>query len=164
MRRSLALGSLNLREYPGARVSAAPIRRKLPVSLPSGLPALAGSEHLGFRCSGCGDCCRRLRVAITHHDLRRLCTGLQRPAATLVDWLAPEHVDMTGEPGSFVRLAAGRRLMVLAQAGGACSLLQPDQRCGAYALRPLDCRLFPFDLQRDERGEVVRLSRLDPDG
>jgi Fe-S-cluster containining protein len=128
------------------------------------LPVLRGSEHLGFRCTGCGDCCRSLRVAITHHDLRRLSQGLGRPAAALVDWLAPDAVDMTGEPGSFVRLASGRRLMVLAHAGGACGLLQPDQRCSAYALRPLDCRLFPFDFERDEQGHPLRLSRLEFDG
>jgi Fe-S-cluster containining protein len=105
-----------------------------------------------------------LRVALTHHDLRRLSDGLGRPAAELCDWLDPTAVDMTGEPGSFVRLASGRRLMVLAQTEGACRLLQPDQRCGAYAQRPLDCRLYPFDLERDEQRRVVRLSRLDPDG
>jgi Fe-S-cluster containining protein len=128
------------------------------------LPVVPGSEHLGFRCNGCGDCCRNLRVAITHHDLRRLSDGLSRPALELCDWLEPTAVDMTGEPGSFVRLASGRRLMVLAQTDGACRLLEPDQRCGAYAQRPLDCRLYPFHLERDEQRHVVRLSRLDPDG
>jgi Fe-S-cluster containining protein len=128
------------------------------------LPVVAGSEPLGFRCNGCGDCCRRLRVAVTHHDLRRLSTGQGRPAAELVEWLEPDAVDMTGEPGSFVQLAHGRRLMVLAQTDGACRLLQPDQRCSVYTDRPLDCRLFPFDLERDEQRQVVRVSRLDPDG
>ena len=68
---------------------------------------------------------------------------------------------MTDEPGSFVRLAGGKRLMVLARRDGACGLQQPDQRCGVYELRPLDCRLYPFDLERDEHGTPVRLARLD---
>jgi Fe-S-cluster containining protein len=148
-------------------------RRQLPVlpapalppaaGTPDGAP-LPGSEHLRFRCNGCGDCCRLLRVALTHHDLRRLSEGLGQAAATLVEWLAPTDVDMTGEPGSFVRLTRGRRLMVLAQSEGACRLLTPDQRCSAYALRPLDCRLFPFDLERDAQGRPLRLSRLDVNG
>lgn len=128
------------------------------------LPVVPGAEHLGFRCNGCGDCCRKLRVAITHHDLRRLSEGLRLPAAELCEWLEPTAVDMTGEPGSFVQLAGGRRLMVLAQTAGACRQLRADQRCGAYAERPLDCRLFPFALERDEQGRVVQLARLDPDG
>jgi Fe-S-cluster containining protein len=130
---------------------------------PRALPVLPGEEHLDFHCNGCGACCKALRVAITHHDLRRLAEGLGRPAATLVEWLSPDAVDMTGEPESFVELTEGRRLMVLAQQGGACRLLEAD-RCSAYDLRPLDCRLFPFDLSRDAAGVVVGLARLPLDG
>jgi Fe-S-cluster containining protein len=127
------------------------------------LPVLRGAEHLAFRCTSCGDCCRRIRVALTHHDLRRLSAGLGRPAASLVQWLAPEDVDMTDEPGSFVRLAAGRRLMVLAHQDGACQLLQADQLCSAYEHRPLDCRVYPFHLERDAAGAPLELTRLDND-
>jgi len=128
------------------------------------LPVLPGAEHLGFHCNGCGDCCRTLRVALTHHDLRRLSAALGRPAANLVDWLAPQGVDMTDEPGGFAELAGGRRLMVLAQTGGACRLLNAEQRCGAYAARPWDCRLYPLALERDADGQITRVSRLDRDG
>lgn len=127
------------------------------------LPVLRGAEHLTFRCTACGECCHRIRVVLTHHDLRRLSAGLGRPAASLVDWLAPDEVDMTDEPGSFVRLAAGRRLMVLGHARGACQLLLPDQRCGAYEHRPLDCRVYPFHVERDEQGAPQALTRLDPE-
>jgi Fe-S-cluster containining protein len=105
-----------------------------------------------------------LRVTVTHHDLRRLVQGLGRPALSLVEWLAPEAVDMTGEPGSFVELGIGRRLMVLAQDGGACRLLDAADRCSAYEHRPHDCRLFPFDLSRDGRGELTAVARLPLDG
>jgi len=71
---------------------------------------------------------------------------------------------MTGEPGSFVELSAGRRLMVLAWREGACSFLDPAQRCRAYASRPRDCRLFPFDLTRDAAGSVAAVARLELDG
>jgi Fe-S-cluster containining protein len=127
------------------------------------LPVLPGAHHLTFRCNGCGDCCRAVRVAITHHDLRRLALGVVRPAASFVQWLAPDEVDMTNEPGSFVELPAGRRLMVLAQRDGACHLLDPSQRCSAYAHRPLDCQIYPFDIARDDAGAIVGLERLDPD-
>src|SRR5688572_30682737 len=126
------------------------------------LPVLPGVHHLTFRCNGCGDCCRAMRVAVTHHDLQRLVLGLARPASSFVNWLAPDEVDMTNEPGSFVELPIGRRLMVLAQRDGACHLLDANQRCSAYAHRPLDCRLYPFDLGRDERGEINGVGRLDP--
>jgi Fe-S-cluster containining protein len=135
--------------------------RRLPV-LPGAV--VPGAEHLDFRCNGCGACCRVLRVTVTHHDLRRLAHGLGRAVVSLVDWLPPDAVDMTGEPGSFVELGSGRRLMVLAQDGGACRLLDAAERCSAYEHRPHDCRLFPFDLTRDERGALASIARLPLDG
>ena len=124
------------------------------------LPLVRGAEHLAFQCNGCGACCRELRVTLTHHDVARLSLGLGRAAATLVDWLAPDAVDMTDEPGTFVDLRCGRRLMVLRHADGACHLLDAANRCAAYAHRPRDCRLFPFDLERDEHGRASGLARL----
>jgi Fe-S-cluster containining protein len=136
-----------------AQMSDAPQSRRLPL--------LPGAHHLTFRCNGCGDCCRALRVAITHHDLRRLTLGLARPAASFIEWLTPDEVNMTDEPGSFVELSAGRRLMVLAQRAGACHLLDANERCSAYAHRPSDCRLYPFDVEprRGGRCRGARASR-----
>lgn len=126
---------------------------------PRALPIVEGTAHLGFRCSGCGVCCSQLRVAVTHHDLRRLVAATNEPLDALVAWLGPDEVDMTNEPGSFVELRAGRRLMVLAQRDGACRLLDAAKRCRAYAARPLDCRQFPFDFDRvDSETPGLRLS------
>jgi Fe-S-cluster containining protein len=119
-----------------------------------------GHAHLGFRCTECGACCKSLRVAVTHHDLRRLVHATGKAAAELVAWLAPDEVDMTGEPETFVELVGGRRLMVLAQRDGACTLLGADNRCQAYAARPRDCELFPFDPELAADGALQRLELL----
>ena len=103
------------------------------------------ASPLTFRCTGCGNCCRSLRVAVTSFDVARLASATGRSPDVLVAWLSPDAVDMTGEPQSFVELSAGRRLMVLSQQAGTCQLLGADNRCGAYAARPRDCRTFPFD-------------------
>ncbi len=103
-----------------------------------------------FRCTTCGDCCRRHRVPVTGHDLVRLVRETALPAATLVEWLAPHEVDMTGEPESFVTVPAGRRLPVLAFRGEACRFLDPDDRCSVYAARPAACRTFPLEEETDE--------------
>ena len=100
---------------------------------------------LAFRCTSCGNCCRSLRVAITAEDLRRLVAASGLAASELVDWLAPDAVDMVGEPDSFVELREGRRLLVLRQRDGACRFLDANNSCGQYPARPRDCRAFPFD-------------------
>ncbi|MGC4091195.1 MAG: YkgJ family cysteine cluster protein [Polyangiaceae bacterium] len=124
------------------------------------LPLLQGHQHLGFRCTGCGNCCRSLRVTLTHRDLERLAAASGEPYAALVDWLGPSEVDMSGEPEGFVELAQGRRLMVLAQRDGACRWLDSEQRCRVYAARPADCRAFPFSFEVLEAEAGLSLSLL----
>jgi Fe-S-cluster containining protein len=116
---------------------------------------------LSFRCTGCGNCCRDLRVAVTAADVARLAQVTGHAPTELVEWLAPGAVDMTGEPSSFVELAEGRRLMVLAQRAGACRLLTSDDRCSVYDARPLDCRAFPFDFEGPATQRHLRLLPLE---
>jgi Fe-S-cluster containining protein len=96
-------------------------------------------------------------------DVTRLMDATKLPSGDLVAWLAPDEVDMTGEPESFVELREGRRLMVLAQREGACVLLREDETCGAYPARPRDCRAFPFHFEVPSAG-VRRLTLLPLDG
>jgi Fe-S-cluster containining protein len=108
------------------------------------------SDPARFRCTECGDCCRRHRVPLTAKDLARLGGATGEPLASLVDWLAPADVDMTGEPESFVVLREGRRLPVLAFRGDACRFLDAANRCGVYDARPACCRTFPLELDVPE--------------
>jgi Fe-S-cluster containining protein len=124
---------------------------------------VAGAEHLHFACNGCGDCCRRHRVALTHHDLARLGRVVSEPVERLVQWLGPNEVDFEAESASFVTLPEGQRLMVLAHGGSGCRFLTSDDRCDVYSARPRDCELYPFVLERDERRRL-RLTIFEPDG
>ncbi len=120
-----------------------------------------GLALLGFRCTGCGNCCKDLRVPLTGADLRRLLEATGREAEQIVDWLPPAAVDMTGEPGSFVVLGRGRRaLMTLAQQSSACRFLADDARCSVYDARPANCRLYPFTASFGRRGGLRRLRLL----
>jgi Fe-S-cluster containining protein len=122
----------------------------------------SGLSQLSFRCTGCGNCCRDLRVPLTVADVRRLVEATALSAAQIVDWLPSHAVDLTGEPGSLVVLGAatGRVLMTLAQQGGACRFLAGDQRCGVYPARPGNCRLYPFAASFGRRGGLRRLRLL----
>jgi len=126
-----------------------------------------GAEHLHFSCNGCGDCCRRHRVAVTHLDLARLGGVVAAPLETLVDWLPAEAVDLDAESASMVALPVGPRLMVLAHGPAGCRFLTDGDRCAVYSARPRDCELYPFVLERDERNPrkpLVRLALFDPAG
>ena len=122
----------------------------------------SGLGHLRFRCTGCGHCCRDLRVPLTHADVRRLVDATGRPASQIVAWLPTSEVDLTGEPGSLVLLdhPGGHALMALAQEGGACTFLAADERCGVYSARPGNCRLYPFSASFGRRGGIRRLRLL----
>ncbi len=126
------------------------------------LPVVGGAEHLTFRCNGCGDCCRRHRVALTHRDLARLLGVVSEPVERLVEWLGPSSIDLDAESASMVELPGGPHLMVLAHGAAGCRFLTADDRCGVYGARPRDCELYPFVLERDERRQPVRLSLFDP--
>jgi len=122
----------------------------------------SGLGLLRFRCTSCGNCCRDLRVPLTHADLRRLVDASGETAAQIVTWLEPDAVDMTGEPGSMVLLdhASRRALMTLAQRASACRFLGADERCGVYDARPGSCRLYPFEPSFGRRGGLRRLRLL----
>lgn len=99
-----------------------------------------------------------MRVPLTHHDLRRLTEHAGQAAPRFVEWLAPDEIDMAGEPESFVELDVGRRLMVLRHEAGGCHLLNGDGLCSQYAARPAVCAAYPFALSdATDRDEPKRL-------
>jgi len=120
----------------------------------------SGVRHLRFRCTGCGNCCRDLRVPLTTADLSRLVAATALPARELVDWQPSAAIDLTGEPGSLVQLARGPSAMLLQHRDGACRFLADDQRCSVYDARPATCRLYPFDATFGARGGIRRLRLL----
>ncbi|HEY6560508.1 MAG TPA: YkgJ family cysteine cluster protein [Polyangiaceae bacterium] len=135
----------------------------MPSSEPPTLQPYDTAEAGRFRCTECGDCCRRHRVPITASDMARLVRATGLPARALVDWLSPDDVDMSGEPESFVLLPAGRRLPVLAHVAPAgesrestCRFLDTN-RCTVYAARPACCRSFPLELADDVESGKRRL-------
>lgn len=97
-------------------------------------------------CRTCPNCCKVVRVPVTQHDLAQLTRHAAQPVETFVEWLAPDEIDMTGEPETFVMLDVGRRLMVLRHERGGCILLRSDGLCSQYVARPAACAAYPFAL------------------
>lgn len=88
-----------------------------------------------------------MRVPLTHFDIARMVGATQLLPEELGEWLAPDEVDMAGEPGSFVELNVGRRLLVLSHGDDGCRFLSRDGLCQGYAARPATCAAYPYSIE-----------------
>ena len=101
-------------------------------------------EDLHFSCSGCGDCCRNTNVPLMAGEFERL-EGL--------DW-AGKVPELEG-PARVVRLRtaqAGVSHRLDRREDGSCAYLAADDGCLVHRhfgaeIKPLACRLYPFQLR-----------------
>lgn len=109
-------------------------------------------------------------MPVTHVDVARLVEGTGREPSAFTVWLAPGEVDMEGEPGGFVDVTAGKRLLVLTQQGTAtaeergadCVFWRENEGCSVYPHRPTACRVYPFEPEKAPEEARVHL-RVHPD-
>jgi Fe-S-cluster containining protein len=120
----------------------------------------SGLALLGFNCTRCGECCRHVRVPLTHRDLARLASGVSRPVHEFVEFLSAAEIDMTGEPETQVILDCGPRHMVLRHVDASCTFLDAEGSCSVYEARPVPCRTYPLVATFGRRGGVRRLRLL----
>jgi Fe-S-cluster containining protein len=121
---------------------------------------VSGERFLKFRCTGCGNCCKDPLLPLTDRDVLQITQRTGAPAQSFVRWVDRNGIEMDDEPEAFVRLRAGKRVMVMRQGAGGCHFLGKDDRCSIYASRPLGCRIFPFDPTYSKQGKLVRLKLI----
>lgn|GEM_PF-1482196 len=97
-------------------------------------------------------------MPVTRADVARLAAHTALAPRVFLDLLAPDEIDLSGEPESLAELCEGSRVAVLARPGGACVFLRTDsagsESCSVHAERPLSCRTYPFDRPgRDRPGQ-----------
>jgi Fe-S-cluster containining protein len=90
-------------------------------------------SRLRFHCTGCGECCSGgpdYYVFVSARESERIRC----------------HLELT--PGWFnrryVRRTPAGEQVINNQGGGRCVFLGKDNRCRIYAVRPLQCRTYPF--------------------
>lgn len=95
-----------------------------------------------FRCRQCGACCRvpgRVRLLPYEEMKLALCLGMN-----VLDFTA-----------RFTTLEADRRgLVLLDKPDGACILLDDAGRCTVHAVKPRQCRDFPFTWQNADSATI----------
>lgn len=115
---------------------------------------------LKFRCTGCGNCCKKTYICVTDADVNRLVEGTGKPADEIVRFAKEDEIHLNKRHPWWVRFANRRGVMVLRWKRGRCQFLGDDNRCGVYAHRPIVCRLHPYNvtLTHDDWGGIEKLS------
>ena len=116
---------------------------------------------LGFRCTGCGNCCKEPLLPLTASDVKRIAKRTGDKPVDFIRWVDRQGIDMDDEPEGFVQLRQGKRVMVLRHYKGGCYYLGADNRCTIYTSRPLGCRIFPFDPTFHKDGKIRHLKLIE---
>lgn len=120
-------------------------------------------KYLNFRCTGCGNCCRRTTVMVTDEDIHRIQRGVGLPADDFIHFVDQKDVNLPKRGPWWVHFGPKRAVMALRhRAGGACIFLDNEQRCTIYEHRPVTCREHPLDLDFSDNGaiELITLSDI----
>lgn len=112
---------------------------------------VSAREHIPFRCTGCGACCRHIRqsVPLESLDVFRLAKYLRDAGADirstddfLAQYAEPVLLDECGYMMCMLRVTG---------ADDACIFLK-NSRCTVHQAKPRACRLYPFAAGPDEKG------------
>jgi Fe-S-cluster containining protein len=115
-------------------------------------------------CSTChAPCCQTATVEVTTVEALRLCFGMMLSLEAVVERLdCPPHADQQRLASVPIPLVDGLTVLRLRHRadkdGGGCTFLTTaleQRRCGAHALRPGACRLFPFHVDAGPQSIAV---------
>ncbi|MCC7380413.1 MAG: YkgJ family cysteine cluster protein [Deltaproteobacteria bacterium] len=102
----------------------------MPKAEPKPLPIARGRR---FECTHCGNCCvRDGDVSMTPAEEKRIAAFLGRTVPAL-----------RKELGTVIDRASGRPTVRVRDAAG-CPLLTPERGCSVHAVKPAQCRTWPF--------------------
>lgn len=119
-------------------------------------------KYLGFRCTGCGNCCRRTVVMLTDADVGRIIAGTGERAEDFVRFVSEAEAQIEQRSPFWVRFDGARGVMALRhRAGGACVFLDDDDRCTIYEHRPVTCREHPLEVELSDSGAVETIALSD---
>jgi Fe-S-cluster containining protein len=93
-----------------------------------------------FACTGCGKCCTgrgSYVIEVSRREQRRI----QRFLGIGRDWLRRRYVFRFDDERESVRM----------HANGDCVFLDEGKRCRIYAVRPAQCRTYPFWPELEDR-------------
>lgn len=118
--------------------------KKLDHLLPPDLPEMVTESDAEVwketDCTSCANCCKTMTPTYQRADILRISKHVgMKPKAFIEKWLVKDDEDV-----DWINKTVP------------CQFLQPDNRCGIYEVRPLDCAEFPHHNKKpfDEYNET----------
>lgn len=119
-------------------------------------------RYLNFRCTGCGNCCRRTHVLVTDEDVRRIERGAGRSPKDFLRFVGDDDIQIEQRSPWWIRFDSGRGVLALKhRRGGACIFLDDEDRCTIYEHRPVTCREHPFEVEVSDSGKLEFIALSD---
>lgn len=119
-------------------------------------------RFLKFRCTECGNCCREPLVILTDADIWRIMAHTGQLARDIVTFYSSDQIEWPKSKPDWIQLDRGPRIMGLKQTRKGCIYLDhKTDRCTIYDQRPVTCRMFPFNVEINEKGNLSGLTISD---
>ncbi len=105
------------------------------------------APKIRFRCTLCGECCKRYWIPVTHMDIFRIAEYTGLDPERFVTFFKKDMT--TGWDYPEIRLKGGKYYMILAKRpDGSCIFNRYTERgkliCSVHPVKPLVCRFYPF--------------------
>ena len=101
---------------------------------------------IDFRCTLCGECCRRYVPLVTAEDARRIQRSLSIPYQSFLVFYAPDYFDppLEEDDDRLFTTQEGPFALGLARVGDGCFFLRGNL-CSIHLFTPMVCRQYPFE-------------------
>lgn len=114
-----------------------------------------GKDSVKFRCHSCGHCCTEVVALPTPWDVVRIIRETKANPYEFLEFLRPDEISEVEEHDpTWLDVDGERFIMALKRGKKGCFFLDKKTGfCSIYTARPQLCRLYPFRLQENKRGE-----------
>jgi len=119
-----------------------------------------GKSSARFRCHHCGHCCTDVVCLPTPWDVVRIVRDTGANPYEFLEFIRPDEItEVEEDDPTWLEVGDERFLMALKRGKNGCHFLNKKTRhCTIYDARPILCRLYPFKLEENDKGEYEGFS------
>jgi Fe-S-cluster containining protein len=117
--------------------------------------AKAPNAFVNFNCHHCNHCCTEVVCLPTPWDVRRIIMMTGEDPFDFLEFLTPPEIEGVDDDDPTWLEVRGKRYMMALQRGkkGCYFLDKKTKLCSIYTARPILCRLYPFKVIENKKGE-----------